>query len=125
MFKRHWYWTWGRSLSPRQKRHLWEEIRARQDFAVLGRFNRLQPSSAPLRSSRSQILRLFSDRYTEADFGEQLVEVHVDGTGRAEVTGFPILGLPWYSDGLPGLRLLECEIRRRFLEAYRNRRQLS
>ena len=65
------------------------------DFAVLGRFNHFQVGTAPLRSSRNQVLRLFSNRYTETDFGEQLAEVSIHEDGRAEVTGFPVLGLPW------------------------------
>ncbi len=89
------YWVWGdRSFEPRRKR-LWHEIRARLDFAILGRFNQAQPSSLPLRTSRNQVLRLFSDRYTPADFSEELIEVSIHEGGRAEVTGFPILGLPW------------------------------
>jgi hypothetical protein len=49
----------------------------------------------PLRSSRNQVLRLFSGRYNVQDFSEQLVEVTVHTDGRAELTGFPTLGLPW------------------------------
>ena len=89
------YWVWGDgSFEPRRKR-LWQEIRACLDFAILGRFNQAQPSSLPLRTSRNQVLRLFSDRYTPADFSEELIEVSIHEGGRAEVTGFPILGLPW------------------------------
>jgi anaerobic ribonucleoside-triphosphate reductase activating protein len=89
-------WTiWRRDLGALGKAELWRAIRAHLDFAVLGRFNYLQPGSAPLRSSRNQVLRLFSNRYSEADFEEQLVEVSLYEGGRAEVTGFPILGLPW------------------------------
>lgn len=87
--------VWCHELEAQDKRSLWEAIRAHLDFAVLGRFNFLQPSTAPLRSSRNQVLRLLSNRYTEADFGEQLVEVSIHDDGRAEVTGFPVPGLPW------------------------------
>jgi anaerobic ribonucleoside-triphosphate reductase activating protein len=89
------YAIWGRELEVQKKRSLWEAIRSHLDFAVLGRFNYVQPGSAPLRSSRNQILRLFSNRYTEADFGEQLVEVGIHEDGRAVVTGFPVLGIPF------------------------------
>jgi anaerobic ribonucleoside-triphosphate reductase activating protein len=89
------YSIWRRELEAQEKRSLWEAIRAHLDFAVLGRFNSLQPGTAPLRSSRNQVLRLFSNRYTEADFEKQLVEVSIHEDGRAEVTGFPVLGLPW------------------------------
>jgi hypothetical protein len=46
-------------------------------------------------TSRNQVLRLFSDRYSPAYFGEQLTEVSIKEGGRVEVTGFPTLGLPW------------------------------
>ena len=89
------YSIWRSELDAEEKRSLLKAIRARLDFAVLGRFNSLQPGTAPLRSSRNQVLRLFSKRYREADFGEQLAEVLIHEDGRAEVTGFPVLGLPW------------------------------
>jgi anaerobic ribonucleoside-triphosphate reductase activating protein len=88
------YSIWRRELEAQGKRSIWEAIRAHLDFAVLGRFNSLQPGTAPLRSSRNQVLRLFSNQYKEDDFGEQLVEVSIREGGRAEVTGFPVLGLP-------------------------------
>jgi anaerobic ribonucleoside-triphosphate reductase activating protein len=89
------YWTWGRDYSKLERRRLWEEIRAHLDFAVLGRFNEHQPSGLPLRTSRSQALRMVTSRYGVRDYGPQSVEVIVHPDGRAEVTGFPILGLPW------------------------------
>jgi anaerobic ribonucleoside-triphosphate reductase activating protein len=89
------YWTWGEGSSEQHRCRLWQEIRACLDFAILGRFNQAQPSSLPLRTSQNQVLRLFSHRYTPADFSEQLIEVSIKEGGRAEVTGFPILGLPW------------------------------
>ena len=85
------YWTW-KELSPPQKRRLWNEVGGLLDFAVLGRFNQNQPSMLPLRTSRNQVLRLFSNRYTDADFKEQLVEINIHEDGRAELTGFPVLG---------------------------------
>ena len=89
------YWVWGDGSSEQSRKRLWQEIRASLDFAILGRFNQAQRSSLPLRTSRNQVLRLFSDRYTPADFSEELIEVSIHQGGRAEVTGFPILGLPW------------------------------
>ncbi|HEX5482031.1 MAG TPA: 4Fe-4S single cluster domain-containing protein [Terriglobia bacterium] len=89
------YSIWGQPMVEDERASLWKDILGLLDFAVLGRFNYLQPSSAPMRSSRNQILRLFSDRYTEADFSEQLVEIQIDDSGRSEITGFPVLGLPW------------------------------
>jgi hypothetical protein len=62
---------------------------------VLGRFNETQPSALPLRTSRSQALRMLTSRYGVKDYSPQAVEVIVHPGGRAEVTGFPILGLPW------------------------------
>jgi len=89
------YWVWPDGSSEPCRKRLWQEIRACLDFAILGRFNPAQPSSLPLRTSRNQVLRLFSDRYTPANFSEELIEVSIHEGGRAEVTGFPILGLPW------------------------------
>jgi hypothetical protein len=88
-------WTWGDGASEQRRKRLWQEIRARLDFAILGRFSEAQPSHLPLRTSRNQVLRLFSDRYTPADFSEELTEVSIHEGGRAEVTGFPTFGLPW------------------------------
>lgn len=89
------YAIWRSELNASEKREVWQAIRSNLDFAVLGRFNILEPSSAPLRSSRNQILRLFSSRYSEADFSEQIVEVTIGESGQAVATGFPTLGLPW------------------------------
>jgi anaerobic ribonucleoside-triphosphate reductase activating protein len=89
------YWIWGDGTSEQQRKPLWQEIRASLDFAILGRFNQAQPGNMPLRTSRNQVLRLFTDSYTTADFSEQLTEVNINEGGRAEVTGFPTLGLPW------------------------------
>jgi anaerobic ribonucleoside-triphosphate reductase activating protein len=77
-----------------QRARLWTEIRALLDFAVMGRYNRAQPCDQPLRTSRNQRLRLFSDCYTERDFGPPLVEVTIDETGTGVITGFPTRGLP-------------------------------
>ncbi len=89
------YWIWGDGSSEQHRKRLWQEIRGCLDFAILGRFNQAQPSNLPLRTSRNQVLRLFSDRYTPADFSEQLTEVNIKEDGQVEVTGLPTLGLPW------------------------------
>ena len=73
---------------------LWHTIRCLLDFAIMGRYNQAQASSASLCSSRNQILRLFSDRYTRDDFGAQEVEVIIAEDGLAQITGFPVLGIP-------------------------------
>jgi anaerobic ribonucleoside-triphosphate reductase activating protein len=88
------YWIWGDGTSELRRKRLWEEIHACLDFAILGRFNQAQPSNMPLRTSRNQVLRLFTDSYTPDDFGEQLTEVSIKEGGLMEVTGFPTLGLP-------------------------------
>lgn len=88
------YWTW-KELSLPEKRISWKQVRGLLDFAVLGRFNVAQPCSLPLRTSRNQVLQLFSGRYTAADFREELIEVSIHDDGRAEVTGFPVLGWRW------------------------------
>ena len=89
------YWIWGDRSSELQRKCLREEIRTCLDFAILGRFNQAQPSFMPLRTSRNQVLRLFSPRYSPADFSEQMTEVSIHEGGQVEVTGFPTLGLPW------------------------------
>ena len=89
------YWMWGNGYSEQHRKRLWQEIRGHLDFAILGRFNQGQPSNLPLRTSRNQVLRLFTDRYSLADFSEQSTEVGIKEDGLAEVTGFPTLGLPW------------------------------
>jgi hypothetical protein len=73
----------------------WQEIRACLDFAILGRFSQAQPGNLPLGTSHNQVLRLFSDRYSPANFSEELTEVSIKEGGRVGVTGFPTLGLPW------------------------------
>ena len=88
------YWIWGDSSSEQHRQRLWQDIRACLDFAILGRFNQAQPGNMPLRTSRNQVLRLFTDSYTPDDFGEQLTEVSIKEGGLMEVTGFPTLGLP-------------------------------
>jgi anaerobic ribonucleoside-triphosphate reductase activating protein len=89
------YSIWGRDRSEEDRRQLWQEIREHLDFAVLGRFNETQPSGLPLCTSRSKALRMLSSRYSVKDYSSQSVEVFILSDGRAEVTGFPILGLPW------------------------------
>ena len=77
-----------------EKTTVWQQIRDRLDFAVMGRYNRLAPGTQPLRSSRNQKLHLFTARYEESDFGEQIVEVSIEENGAATITGFPVLGCP-------------------------------
>ena len=89
------YWIWGDGSSEQHRKRLWQEIRECLDFAILGRFNQTRPSRLPLRTSRNQVLRLFTNRYIPADFSEQLTEVSIQEGGQVEVTGFPTLGLPW------------------------------
>jgi len=89
------YWIWGDGSPEQHRKRLWEDIRARLDFAILGHFDQAQPSNMSLRTSRNQVLRLFTNRYTPADFGEQLTEVSITENGQVEVTGFPSLGVPW------------------------------
>jgi hypothetical protein len=88
------YWIWGDGSTEQHRKRLWQETRACLDFAVLGRFNQALPSNMPLRTSHNQMLGLFSDRYTPADFSEELTEVSIKEGGRTELTGFPTLGLP-------------------------------
>jgi anaerobic ribonucleoside-triphosphate reductase activating protein len=77
-----------------RRRALWRSIRGQLDFAVMGRYNRLQPSHAPMCSSANQVLRLFSARHTEMDFGAQTLEITIAADGLTRTTGFPTLGNP-------------------------------
>ena len=84
-----------RGQSDRTKRlDLWCSIRNCLDFAVMGRYNRLQPSRDPLCTSKNQKLQLFGTRHTESDFGEQTVEIAISADGLTTITGFPTLGIP-------------------------------
>lgn len=73
---------------------LWRAMQRHLDFAVLGRYNARRRSRNPLVSSTNQVLRLYTGRYSMADFAAQSVEVHIDDAGLTQITGFPILGLP-------------------------------
>jgi anaerobic ribonucleoside-triphosphate reductase activating protein len=77
-----------------QKCELWRAVGGLLDFAVMGRYDRAQPSLAPLRTSKNQRLVLFSSRYQEGDFGPQLVEISIEESGKSVLTGFPVLGVP-------------------------------
>ena len=77
-----------------QRQALWRSIRSHLDFAVMGRYDRLQPSDAPMRTSANQALRLFSARHTEMDFSVQTVEITIAADGLTRTTGFPTLGNP-------------------------------
>ena len=79
------------SLSRVQRGDLWQRIRGHLDFAVLGRYNRLQPSDRPLATSRNQQLLLLSDRHPEGDFTAQSVEITIGAEGMTQITGFPVL----------------------------------
>jgi hypothetical protein len=85
----------GGDYSEDNRRRIWDQIREYLDFAAVGRFNETQPSGLPLCTSRSKALRMLSSRYTVKEYGPQSVEVIIHPDGRAQVTGFPILGLPW------------------------------
>ncbi len=77
-----------------QKRTLWQTVRGLLDFAVMGRYDRTQPTMAPLRTSPNQQLVLLNSRYQEGDFGPQLVEISIEESGKSVLTGFPVLGVP-------------------------------
>ena len=71
---------------------LWRELRSLLDFAVLGRYNRHQPTTGPRVSTSNQRLRLFSCRYHFEDFQEPEFEISIDPDGLTQITGFPLLG---------------------------------
>jgi hypothetical protein len=83
-----------RCVDEDQRRALWRSIRSQLDFAVMGRYDRLQPSDAPMRTSANQVLSLFSARHTEMDFSPQTVEITIAADGLTQTTGFPTLGNP-------------------------------
>jgi anaerobic ribonucleoside-triphosphate reductase activating protein len=62
-----------RQESDKEERiHFWQSIRKHLDFAVIGRYNRLQPSTDPLCTSRNQKLHIFSSRHSNADSANRL-----------------------------------------------------
>jgi anaerobic ribonucleoside-triphosphate reductase activating protein len=73
---------------------LWRAMQSHLDFAVLGRYNERRRSHDPLVTSTNQVLRLYTTRYSMADFAAQSVEVDIDDTGLTQITGFPVLGSP-------------------------------
>ena len=78
------------TLSLRQAQ--WRELRSLLDFAVLGRYNRHQATTAPLVSSRNQRLQLFSARFDLEDFQGPQFEISIEPDGLTQITGFPLLG---------------------------------
>ncbi|MBX9600032.1 MAG: radical SAM protein [Bryobacteraceae bacterium] len=86
------YWTIAET-DLGLRRSVWQELRLHLDFAVLGRYHDQQRIADPLRTSRNQVLRLYSPRYTEADFGPPEIEVTIE-SGLVSITGFPLAGLP-------------------------------
>ena len=83
-----------RGVDQERRRALWRSTRGHLDFAVMGRYDRLQPSDAPMRTSANQVLRLFSARHTKMDFTVQTVEITIAADGLTRTTGFPTLGNP-------------------------------
>ena len=73
---------------------VWAECRTHLDFAILGRFNDTLPAREPLRSSKNQVLRLYSTRFSASDFCDPQVEVTISEQGLVAITGFPVVGLP-------------------------------
>lgn len=86
---------WTRGGGDRNERiGLWRSIRSCADFGAMGRYNRRQPSTDPLRTSKNQKLHLFTGRHSEAEFSEQAVEITISADGLTHITGFPTLGVP-------------------------------
>ena len=72
-------------------KELWLEIRENLDFAIMGRYDRTQPTGhGALVSSANQKIELFSMRYSLQDFSPLSVEFSIDDTGLTQVTGFPV-----------------------------------
>ena len=87
------FWT-RHGIAHAARCRIWEDIKPQLDFAVLGRFVAARPSKLPLRTSTNQVLRLFGDRYREEHFKSLEFEVHIEAQGLAQITGFPLAGLP-------------------------------
>jgi anaerobic ribonucleoside-triphosphate reductase activating protein len=87
------YWTRSR-LSSGDRSHLWQRLQLSLDFGVLGRYVPALATLEPLRTSSNQSLRLFTPRYTQADFTAPEVEVTLGADGFVQITGFPTAGLP-------------------------------
>ena len=80
----------GEPVRNYEKAAAWYRIRSMLDFAVMGRYNRLTPSDAPLCSSSNQLLYLYGGRYGKADFLRQQAEIHISEDGMlVQLTGFP------------------------------------
>ncbi len=77
-------------MYPNRGTDVWPFVRELLDFAVMGRYNQLQPVDQPLVTSGNQQLVLFSDRYTTADFPPQQVEYEIGPEGLVTITGFPV-----------------------------------
>lgn len=67
----------------------WQCIKRELDFAVMGRYNQLQPSKRPMCGSENQQIVLFSERYKLEDFEQQAVELDFSPEGLVTITGFP------------------------------------
>jgi hypothetical protein len=95
------YWVREEKLSEPWKRQLWMRLKARLDFAILGRYDRDKPVDAaldvltdhrpdlPIVSSSNQTVELFSMRYTHVDFPRRAFEVIIGEDGLTQITGFP------------------------------------
>jgi hypothetical protein len=75
------YFTFNECLA---KTTVWQQIRDRLDFAVMGRYNRLAPGTQPLRSSRNQELHLFTARYEEMTSENRLSKCRSRKTARPQ-----------------------------------------
>jgi anaerobic ribonucleoside-triphosphate reductase activating protein len=87
------FWTRD-GIAQEARRRIWEDIKQRLDFAVLGRFVAARPSKLPMRTSANQALRLFNGRYREEHFKPLEFEVQIEAQGFVQITGFPLAGLP-------------------------------
>jgi len=81
------------ALEPGTKA-LWDIVKQRLDFAIMGRFNAsLVTFDKPLCGSSNQTITLFSNHYTLNDFKVQQFEITIseNATGEmsAQCTGFP------------------------------------
>jgi anaerobic ribonucleoside-triphosphate reductase activating protein len=83
-------WNPKTRIANYKKAETWSWLKAKIDWAVMGRYNRLQPCSQPMRSSENQYLVHFSSRELLVEFPAQALELNISANGMlAQITGFP------------------------------------
>lgn len=86
-------WKWKSALDDswvRGTADLWLKVKEHLDFAILGRYNQLvQVTDQPLIGSANQKVEFFTDRYSQKDLSQQVIEFTIS-PGKITTTGFPV-----------------------------------